>query len=221
MRLLRRRHALDFAHGLTMTDDLSSAPVVVVPEVRDYTRINAEVVGLLDAGHRHVRLVGVGGQRLLGFGLRGDWDATILVEGDAGPELASRMDAPRLVVVCTGCTRDGAGSGLRAGSLLVMGNVDAGVGYAQAGGTIVVAGSAGPRAGLNQSGGTLIVAGESGRLAGERQRGGRLLLLNRASGTLAHRGRTGGSDAGNALAEAASLFGPFWPESLPGGAAVG
>lgn len=158
-----------------MTDrDLS--PAIVVPELRDYHQINAEIVRRLDRGETHVRLEGVERQRLLAAGLSGRWRATVELIGDAGPELAAGLDAPGLVVVCRGSSADGAGSGLRAGGLLLLGPTGAAVGYAQSGGLIVAIGPAGPRAGLKMSGGELVLATSTGPLAGEGQTGGRLYL---------------------------------------------
>jgi glutamate synthase domain-containing protein 3 len=166
--------------------------VVPVPEVRDYHQINRRVTQLLDAGHAHIRLAGVEGQRLLLWNLRGDWDALIVVEGRAGPELAAELDAPRLRVVCTGAAADGAGRGLRAGRLLLAGACGTGLGYAQRGGVIATLGAAGPRAGLEQLGGLLILAGPVGPLAGERQAGGTLVVLNETVGPHFGRAQRGG-----------------------------
>jgi methylamine---glutamate N-methyltransferase subunit B len=174
-------------------DTGGDVPVIVVPEVRDYTRINAELVRLLDAGHRRVRLAGVDGQRLLARGLRGGWEGVVLIEGDAGPELAADLDAPNLTIACTGGALDGAGSGLRAGQLIIRGDADTAVGYAQRGGRIVVIGSAGARAGLDQCGGVLVIAGSVGRLAGERQgQNGLFVVVDGPIGPFAGRGRRGG-----------------------------
>lgn len=168
-------------------------PVVIsVPEVRDYREINALVVQALDAGASLVRLEGVERQRLLVYGLRGGWEAVVEVDGRAGPELASALDAPGLRVVCTGSADDGAGLGLRAGRLLVLGACGDAVGYAQRGGVIVAAAGVGHRAGLDRLGGLLIVAGRSGRLLGERQSGGRLIVLGREHGPHAGLGLRGG-----------------------------
>ena len=49
----------------------SNIPIISVPEVRDFIRINAEIVGLLNLGHAHIKLMGVDGQRLIGAGLFG------------------------------------------------------------------------------------------------------------------------------------------------------
>ncbi|MBX6313732.1 MAG: glutamate synthase [Isosphaeraceae bacterium] len=169
-----------------------SVPILTVPEIRDYQRINAQLVALLEAGHRHIRLVGVEGQRLLVFGLKGSWSATIEVEGRAGPELAAELEAPSLVVVARGPAADGAGRHLRAGTLLILGDADAAVAYGQAGGLVVVIGSAGPRAGLELAGGTLVLAGAVGRLAGERQSGGQIFAFADRLGPHAGHGRRGG-----------------------------
>lgn len=197
-------------------------PVVPVPEIRDYARVNAELVRLLDAGHARVRLAGAEGQRLLAFGLKGPWRAVVEVQGDAGPELAGELDAPGLLIACAGSAADGAGRGLKAGRLAIGGEAGEAVGYAQTGGAIVVAGGAGPRAGLDQSGGLLLVLGPVGRLAGERQSGGRL-IVGGAIGPHASRGRRAGQllalarmDPADlaALSEEARAFGPGWTAAL-------
>jgi glutamate synthase domain-containing protein 3 len=165
---------------------------VVVPEVREYTRINAEVARLLDLGATRVRLAGVEGQRLLLAGLVGPWSATVVVEGTAGPELAGGMDAPGVTVVCLGDALDGAGSGLKSGRLWVLGDAGDAVGYAQGGGAIVIAGAAGHRAGLNMKEGILIFDRSVGRLAGERQAGGRIFVNEGCHGPHLGHGRRGG-----------------------------
>lgn len=147
-------------------------PVILVPEVRDYVRINAELVALLDQGHTWIRLEGAEGQRLLAAGLVGSWMATVEILGRTGPELAANLAAPGLRIIARGATLDGAGRGLRAGLIVVDGAVGDGLGYGQSGGTLIVTGNAGHRAGLAQSGGTLAVLGRTGRLTGDRQSGG-------------------------------------------------
>jgi glutamate synthase domain-containing protein 3 len=151
-------------------------PPIVVPELRDYQQINAELVRRLDLGQSHIRLEGVEGQRLLASRIAGSWEAVVEIKGDAGPELAVELDCPRLLVVCRGSAADGAGSGLKAGKLVICQDGGPAVGYFQQGGLIVVLGDVGPRAGLNQNGGDLVLLGRSGALTGERQTGGRLFL---------------------------------------------
>ena len=163
-----------------------------VPEIRDYELINKELAGLLGGGARRIVLAGVEGQRLLMSRLRGDWSATIVVDGHAGPELAAEMNAPGLTVLCLGGAADAAGRGLVAGRVVIEGDVGDGLGYAQRGGTILVRGGAGPRAGLMQAGGSLVVLGAVGRLAGERQSGGILVVPDDRVGPHAGRGRLGG-----------------------------
>ena len=123
----------------------ANAVALAVPEIRDYHAVNAEIVRHLDRGCRMIRLIGVRGQRLMIAGLAGSWEATIAVEGDAGPELAAGLDAPALTVVCLGHVADGGASGLRAGRMLVLGDVGTAFGYAQRGGLAVAVGGAGPR----------------------------------------------------------------------------
>jgi len=170
-----------------------SPPVLNIPEIRDYQRINAELRALLEAGHRRVRLEGAEGQRLLVSALAGDWEATVEIEGRTGPELAADLEAPGLLVVARGDTADGAGRGLRAGRLLILGDAGDAPGAGQAGGLIVVTGAAGHRSGLGQSGGTLALLGPVGRLAGDRQSGGRIFARRDQLGPHSGRGRRGGS----------------------------
>jgi glutamate synthase domain-containing protein 3 len=167
-------------------------PVVSIPDIRDYQKINAELVALLDAGHRRVRLAGAEGQRLLSSGLRGAWNASIELEGRAGTELAAALDAPGLTIVCRGPAADGAGRGLRAGRLVILEDAGPAVGYAMEGGTIVALGAVGPRAGLNQRGGQIVAFEAVGPLAAERQAGGRFLAYEDRVGPHAGRGRRGG-----------------------------
>jgi glutamate synthase domain-containing protein 3 len=172
-----------------VVDDGPGAPVapIPVPELRDYHRINAEVVRRLDRGERVVRLEGPAGHRLLLSGLVGPWSAVIEVVGDAGPELAAGMDAPNVVVVCGGRSADGAGAGIRAGTLLLLGPSASAIGCRLAGGVIVAADAVGPRAGLGMSGGDLILLGSAGPMPGDRQSGGRLFLP--AGASIPHVGR--------------------------------
>lgn len=168
-------------------------PVVVsIPDIRDYERINAELLQRLDEGHAHVVLQGAEGQRLLAAGLKGSWTAVVEIVGRAGPELAADLEAPGLVVVCRGGAGDGAGRRLRAGRVVILGDAGPALGYFQEGGAVIAAGAAGARAGLNQRGGDLVVLGDVGRLAGERQQGGRLYVRDDRLGPFAGRGRQGG-----------------------------
>src|SRR5271157_4429765 len=143
------------------------APPIVVPELRDYQQINAELVRRLNLGERHVRLEGVDGQRLLVSRMAGAWQALIEVDGNAG-------------------------RGLAAGRLLIGGEAGAAVGYFQRGGLIVAVGDVGPRAGLAQCGGDLVLLGKVGALAGERQAGGRLVFKQGRTGPHAGHGRRAG-----------------------------
>jgi glutamate synthase domain-containing protein 3 len=183
--------------GAQPAHDAASAPasevVVSVPDIRDYQRINAELVQRLDAGASRVRLGGAEGQRLLLAGLVGGWSAVVEIEGIAGPELAAGLDAPGLTVVAQGASADGAGAGLRAGRLILLGPTVDVLGRVQEGGTILAAAAAGHRAGLGQRGGVLVLFGSAGRLAGERQAGGRLFARRDRLGPHAGHGRLGGT----------------------------
>ncbi len=169
-----------------------AAVPIVVPELRDYQQINAEIVRRLNQGERHVRLEGVAGQRLLVSRIAGDWQALIELDGDAGPELAAELDAPSLTVVCRGSAADGAGRGLKAGRLLIGGVAGPAIGYFLRGGLVVAVGNVGSRAGLNQHGGDLVLLGKVGALAGERQSGGRLVFRHGSNGPHTGHGRQAG-----------------------------
>ena len=163
-----------------------------MPELRDYSQINAELVRRLNLGQTHVRLTGVAGHRLLAAGLDGPWHAMVDVEGDAGPELAAAMNAPNLTLRCLGTADDGCGSGFKAGRLLVRGSVGVALGYFQHGGLIVAVGDVVARAGLCQQGGYLLLLGRTGPLTGERQSGGCVFLQQSLAGPHAGRGARGG-----------------------------
>ncbi len=164
----------------------ASSPIPV-PELRDYHQINAEVVRRLDRGDLRVRLEGAAGHRLLLAGLAGRWIAQIEVVGDAGPELAAGMDAPGVLVICSGRSADGAGAGLRAGTLVLQGPSGSAVGCRLAGGMIVAGAAVGPRAGLGMSGGDLVLLDSVGPMVGDRQSGGR--IFHSAAPIVPHAGR--------------------------------
>ncbi len=167
-------------------------PTLSIPEIRDYQKINSELVALLDQGHSLVRLEGAEGQRLLASGLTGSWSSTIEVIGRTGPEFGANLTAPNLVIVARGSTGDGVGSGLVDGRIMVIGDAADGAGYGQSGGMLMISGTTGHRAGLRQSGGTLALLGPVGRLAGDRQSGGRLFVSRNDLGPFPSRGQVGG-----------------------------
>ncbi|MHC5537971.1 GltB/FmdC/FwdC-like GXGXG domain-containing protein, partial [Singulisphaera rosea] len=107
-------------------------------------------------------------------------------------EIAAGLDAAGITVVCRGPAADGAGRGIRAGRLVILGDTGESVAYGQVGGIVYVEGNAGHRAGLNQQGGTLLIRGRVGRLAGERQNGGWLFAFDDRIGPNPGRGRRGG-----------------------------
>jgi formylmethanofuran dehydrogenase subunit C len=167
-------------------------PTLVVAEIRDYQRINAELKIRLDEGHPLVRLVGAEGQRLLVSGLSGGWNAVVEVEGRTGPEFAADLNAPYLKVIGRGSTADAVARGLRAGLVVILGDCGDVAGFDQSGGTLVVTGSVGHRPGLTQSGGTFVVLGSAGRLAGDGQSGGWLFLSRDHVGPHAGHAQRGG-----------------------------
>ena len=67
---------------MSSADSVETA-LILVPEIRDYERINLEIVARLSSGFRRILLQGVEGQRLLVSGITGDWDAIVIVQGRA------------------------------------------------------------------------------------------------------------------------------------------
>ena len=97
-----------------------------------------------------------------------------------------------MTVVCRGTAADGAGRGLLAGTLVVLGRAGTALGYLQQGGLIVAATDVSPRPGLCQRGGDLVLLGKAGALAGERRTGGRLFLRTNLAGPHLGFGSRGG-----------------------------
>ena len=115
------------AAGAARRDDRSPgrsrlAAASAIPEIRDYERINAELVRALDAGCRRVRLAGAEGQRFLAAGLSGGWNAVVEVEGHAGPRARRGPGCPGPDRRLPRPAADGAGRGLRAGRLVILGD---------------------------------------------------------------------------------------------------
>ena len=173
-------------------DESPETALILVPEIRDYERINLEIAARLQAGFRRILLQGVEGQRLLVSGLSGDWQGTVILRGRAGPDLGAGLNVPRLTVICEGDVADGVGHSLRGGLILVRGDAGTCAGYGQTGGQIVIEGNAGPRAGINQKGGLLAILGQAGDFAGERRRNGILALFGDRVGKLRDHAATGG-----------------------------
>ncbi|WP_169979165.1 glutamate synthase [Tautonia rosea] len=169
-----------------------SAFEIPVALVRDYQQINRELIQALDSGHRLIRLTEVEGQRLLASRLRGSWSAVIEVLGNAGPELASELDAPEVTIFCRGSAADGAGRGLRSGRLVISDGAGDALGALMVGGTIIVRGKAGHRAGLRQRGGSLVLLGGAGRLLADRQSGGLIFVESNQITSASGRGRSKG-----------------------------
>lgn len=115
----------------------------------------------------------------IGAGLDG---GTILVEGNAGRHVGSRMRAGRIEV--TGDVSDWLGGELRGGELIVRGSAGNLVGSAyrgsargMTGGTLLVHGDVGDEIGWGMRRGLLAVAGRAGDLIGCNMRAGSILVF--------------------------------------------
>jgi len=109
----------------------------------------------------------------------------LLVEGDAGRDLAAGMTAGRVEV--RGSVGDGAGAGMAGGTLQISGSAGDRLGAAAAGaakgmtgGEIVVGGSAGIEAAARARRGLVVVGGDAGAGGGRAMIAGSLVVLGRA-----------------------------------------
>ncbi|MFM1801712.1 MAG: hypothetical protein RJA81_1064 [Planctomycetota bacterium] len=140
-----------------------------LPEWRDSQAVTRQVVTALNLGVSKVVLSGARGDRLLLAGLSGDWSATIRIDGNVGSELAREMNSPGITVLATGDVGAGAGSGLKAGRLLILGRSGALAGTQIENGEIWCLGPAGNRLGYRASGGLIVVGDGLGLMAMDRR----------------------------------------------------
>src|SRR5262249_60305594 len=87
----RSRRAAAPMNAPAPAPDAALDSIVAIPELRDYERINAELVQRLDGGISRVRLQGAEGQRLLLAGLAGGGSALAGIEGGAGGGLGGGL----------------------------------------------------------------------------------------------------------------------------------
>ncbi len=149
-------------------------------EARDihYRKLNLLVREAVYNGHKQVELHGVNGQRYIGDGLKGD--ATILIHGTPGNDLAAFMDGPTIVV--RGNAQDGVGNTMNSGRVVVHGEAGDIVGYGMRGGEIFIKSNIGYRAGIHMKSyqervPVIVAGGRAGDFFGEYMAGGILVLL--------------------------------------------
>lgn len=145
-----------------------------LPEWRDSHAVTQQVALALSRGVSQVYLTGARGDRLLLAGLSGTWSAEIRIDGDLGTELARNLDAPGVMVLADGTAGAGAGSGMKAGTLVITGKAGPLLGTQLAGGEIWALAGAGARLAYMALGGRILVASGIGPMAMDRRVGGTL-----------------------------------------------
>jgi glutamate synthase domain-containing protein 3 len=143
-----------------------------------YRDLNRRVREAVARGEKEITLSNVNGQYYIGDGLRGD--ATIVVKGTPGNDLAAFMDGPTIVV--EGNAQDNIGNTMNGGKVIVRGNAGDVLGYGMRGGKLHILGDVGYRVGIHMKGlkkaaPTVVVGGTAGDFFGEYMAGGTLVLL--------------------------------------------
>lgn len=145
-----------------------------LPEWRDSHAVTQQVALSLSRGVGKVHLTGARGDRLLLAGLSGTWTADIRIDGDLGTELARNMNAPGVFVLANGAAGAGAGSGMKAGTLVITGKAGPLLGTQLAGGEIWALAGAGARLAYRAEGGLIVASSGVGPMAMDRRRSGTL-----------------------------------------------
>ncbi|HLC17674.1 MAG TPA: hypothetical protein VJM57_01490 [Thermodesulfobacteriota bacterium] len=143
-----------------------------------YRLLNEKVREALAKGEKEITLKNVNGQYYIGDGLRGE--ATIIIEGVPGNDLAAFMDGPTIIV--RGNAQDNIGNTMNSGKVVVHGNAGDVLGYGMRGGKLHILGDVGYRVGIHmkcikKQNPTIIAGGTAGDFFGEYLAGGTLILL--------------------------------------------
>jgi glutamate synthase domain-containing protein 3 len=108
--------------------------------------LNARVHGAADAGHKHIVLINVLGQRFICAGMEHK-DVKVDIYGTPGNDLGVFMDGPSIEVF--GSAEDQVGNTLNSGRIVIHGNAWDVTGLAARDGTILVKGNGGYRIGIH------------------------------------------------------------------------
>jgi len=161
-----------------MTDEANQAQTIDAAGMH-YRDLNRQVRAALAAGHKHLVLNNVRGQRFIGDGLQGK-DFLLEIHGVPGGDLAAFMDGPTVIVYGNG--QDGIGNTMNGGTVVVHGNAGDALGYGMRGGALLVRGSAGYRVGIHMKAfksqvPAVVIGGCVGDFFGEYMAGGLLMVL--------------------------------------------
>jgi len=143
-----------------------------------YRDLNNKVREAIAKGEKEVTVKNVNGQYYMGDGLCGN--ATIVLEGVPGNDLAAFMDGPTIRIKSN--AQDNIGNTMNAGKVIIEGSAGDVLGYGMRGGKLHVRGDVGYRVGIHMKGNnkqfpTIIVGGTAGDFFGEYLAGGLLILL--------------------------------------------
>jgi glutamate synthase domain-containing protein 3 len=108
--------------------------------------LNAKIHAAADAGHKHIVLINVLGQRFICAGMEHK-DVRVDIYGTPGNDLGVFMDGPTIEVF--GSAEDQAGNTLNSGRIVIHGNAWDVTGLAARDGTILVKGNGGYRIGIH------------------------------------------------------------------------
>jgi glutamate synthase domain-containing protein 3 len=108
--------------------------------------LNAKIHAAADAGHKHIVLINVLGQRFICAGMEHE-DVKVDIYGTPGNDLGVFMDGPTIEVF--GSAEDQAGNTLNSGRIVIHGNAWDVTGLAARDGTILVRGNGGYRIGIH------------------------------------------------------------------------
>ncbi len=151
-----------------------------------YRDLNRQIRDAIAAGQNEIRVKNVNGQYYIGDGLRGN--ATIIIEGVPGNDMAAFMDGATLIVKAN--AQDNISNTMNSGKVVIHGNAGDVLGYGMRGGKLHILGDVGYRVGIHMKGmkrqaPTIVVGGTAGDFFGEYMAGGVLILLglNRKPGS--------------------------------------
>lgn len=108
--------------------------------------LNARIHAAADAGHKHIVIINVLGQRFICAGME-HRDVRVDIYGTPGNDLGVFMDGPTIEVF--GSAEDQAGNTLNSGRIVIHGNAWDVTGLAARDGTILVKGNGGYRIGIH------------------------------------------------------------------------
>ncbi len=143
-----------------------------------YRDLNELVRDSISRGVKEICLINVNGQRYIGDGLAKD--ASTIIEGTPGNDLAAFMEGARIEV--HGNVQDGTANTMNGGTIIIHGDARDALGYSMRGGEVYVRGDVGYRVGIHMKGyqdmnPAIVVGGKAGDFFAEYMAGGIMIVL--------------------------------------------